>query len=1203
MLKHENIIEKLTSEQKIALLTDTKEGYGANMDGLTIPVATMAELWAEDRGIDGEARFPSERSLANSWDETLFSNVAKCLATLGEQRGDNLFLLPNAGAASSVYGRELSEEPYLSGALVAAVARKFKESGIAYCLREPMCTQDDARFLDKEADISVIYDRIARPFKMVQNVGAEQCMLLSNERAEGSYGEANKKLFGDIVSKADRLVEVQDGDMTTAALIEGNRIMGGSSLVLSTALDNYRRIYRSLEEGGATIHELNMTLSDGAAISEEIINAALDKKLELAFNCQKEFKAVSEKDIDTMAYEAAKRSIVLVKNANRALPLRKDETLCCVGDIVYDNENTQYKNFIKKFTDAIGGKTVVGFERGYDLGRSVSTELIDEACNHVTLGSTTVAFVGLGAARERDLAEKPRLALPGNQIAMLTKLRKSSRKLVVVVCGERLPDMSFDILADAILLVPSRGAYVAKALAQILQGKACPCGKIAYAGYSNVDTKTREVQKRKLQDKQKIGPYIGYRYTDGNGEWTRYPVGFGLSYTGFEYSKIHIDRGGNVSFTVKNTGRIEGSEAAQIYVGMQSSSKIRAVKELKGFAQIRLKPGEKKTVTIPMGSLDVYDTDREKTVIEAGNYDVHVGPSAGAVVLSRKINLIGASLKKEDKKLSDYLHNVSNIVSEGYIMEAYCKPMNTKSKLKSFGAILLLATLFADVVYVIGCFMNQIDLLDTLYLSIFLVINGVLLGTSLVSIVIGALAQKRVKRKIEEQEMAATRELFKTVKPADVKTIDELFEGEFDLSLEGTRKKEVVIDERDASTYTYMAVDTDIPTLCRDLEAYFKECGLEISSKMARKILSAVMTSRLLVVRNSAGVSCEKIVEVLSGFFGTAPHAESFAHSGWDRSSLLRYNQQISLDKGSRIAPLMQAINSAIAEGNKACFFGLDGVKLENIGDMLMPYVQYFGNPEAEHRIVDGEESVTMPTNLWFVVAPDKQESIDDLPTFVANLATVVDIEATVVSESITKAARKHTTCHQMEALIFRAKKASEIEEDVWKNVDSLEEYVNEKTPYHIGNKLFLQLEKYIAVYGACQDDLREAMDSAVAGKLIPGVLNLLKGIEGIAENELSEILERIFTEEYSTGCRSLVKNLVIGAVKKAEPVVEEAPLEESAEPTVEEEPLEESAEPTVEEAAEEEETAKEAVEDVADGAETAEAEAEAPQGENNDAV
>ena len=1147
MLKHKDIIEKLTKEQKIALVTDTRDGYGSALEQYNIPTTNMNELWVENSRDGAEPLFPSANSLANSWDEDLMGCVAKCLATKGAEYGDNLFILPSSNAASSVYGSELSEDPHLSGALTSGMAKGLKEAKAPYCLKEPACTTDDARFLDKEASISVLYDRYIHPYKMVSSVGGAFAMLRSGEEARDSYKAANEKLYKEFVPNAlEKIVQIEDADTTASVLVSGNQIRGGSSLVISTALDNYERIYRSMEEGGATAQELNMTLTDGAAISEEIIDRALDKKLELATKCSCGFAKSTEAEINEYAYKAARKSTVLVKNLRGALPLREGTSIAVCGDVISEGDGYSFRGFFGKLMEHL--PDVIGFERGYDLKASVSEDLIDSACEISSSADATVAFVGLGVARERELEKNPHLALPGNQIAMLTRLRKVSKKLVVVICGERLPDMSFDVMADAILLIPSQGAFVAEALGKILTGYTFPSGKLAYAGYSNVDTVVREIQKRKNMDKQKVGPFVGYRYTDSNGEWTKYPMGFGLSYTSFEYSKLIVDSQGNVTLTVRNTGRMEGSEAVQVYVSVPNSNRIRPRKELKGFLQVRLRPGERRTVNISLGGLELYDEKRQKTVVEAGAYDVHIGSSANNILMSRRVGLIGATLDKEDKRLSDYLQNVSNIVSESYTMEAYCKPMNTKSKLKGFGIILLLATIFADVAYCISCFMNNIPMME--YLVVFSIINGVCVALSLLFIIAGHLTSSRAKRILRKQEREATKELFKTVKASDVSAIDQLFADEFDMALDPSSKKEVVLDEKDASTYTYMAVDTDIPTLCNDLRMQLEENGIVVTPKMARRILSSIMTSRLLIVRDSIGVSCQKLVDVLAHVFGSASHVEKIGGAKWERKSMLRYNDQISLDKGTTVAPLMQAVNNALSDSEKANFYGVDGVRFEDIGSMLMPYVQYFGNPEIEHKIVDDNETVTMPSNLWFVVTPAANQSIEDLPAFIANLATVIDLEGVTAEEAANKTTIKPITCHQMDALVFRAKKAADIDENVWKGVDSLEEFVREKTPFNIGNKLFLQMERFLAVYTTCEEDVSEAMDCAVAGKLIPGILNLLKGNEGMADSDLAQVVESFFGEEYSIATCSVIKNPILyKEAQKNAPVMETVEVqEESAE-------------------------------------------------------
>ena len=1125
MLKHKDIIDKLTALQKIALLTDTKEALGDAVKEYNIPTIATSELWGENV-LDGRERlFPSAPSVAMSWNEGLIGNVARGLATLGKGQGHNLFVLPHAGASMSVYGKGLAEEPYLCGVSVGAMARALTQSGASYCLKEPFVSKKDLRMLDSQADDACLFERITRPFLAAKGAGNAEAVMLQMEEHKDSYEASSKRLFDSVTAGMEQIAKIEDGDITTQALLSGKHLIGGSDLAIATALDNYNRIYASMEEGGATAQELESTVANGAAISEETLDRALDRKIELSSRCMRGFTHMSEGDIHGLAYMASRESIVLVKNVKGVLPLKKGERIGLVGDIVGENDESRYKGFVEKISGAIsnGGATLVGYERGYDLTRDVSPEYIDGACRLASASGVTVAFVGFGATREERLNESGRLALPGNQIAMLTKLRAVTKRLVVVVCAERLPEMGFDTLADGVLLVPPQGMYTAQAVWDVLSGSYNPTGRLTYAGYYGIDTVVRQQQSRKRLGRQKIGPFIGNRYMDSEGEAVPYPFGFGLSFTTFKYSKLSV-KGNAVQFTVANTGKVDGAEVAQVYVGLSGTDSVRPKRELKGATKIFLKAGERKQVSLTLGELEAFDPATGRVSLLGGEYDIYVSTHLGGTVLQKKERYTGVAQTKQERKLSNYLQNVSNIVSEGYTMEAYCKPMKTKSNLLSFGIILLIATLFADAIYAISCLMLEMDFMW--YLLYFSIINGGCLFLSLLFVIIGAVVSAGRKKAREKCEREATEEMNKSLKPASIKELNQLFESEFDISLEPTEKKEAVESAKDESTYTYMAVDMDIPTMCQELSQHFLEYGLSITPKMARKMLSAIMTSRLLVVRSAGGVSCDRVVEILSRFFVTEPHTDNLNGVTWNRKSLLRYNEA---EGGiARPAPLMQTVYSAMNDREKAYFCGVGNAKSADLGQMLMPYIQYFGNPDGEYYVSDESGLISLPQNIWVVVTLAKGQSIEEMPAFVANVATVVDLEAQGAPERANKSVRKYTSVHQLDALVFRAKKACEVSEDVWKNVDRLESFVNEKTPYHIGNKLFLQLERYMAVYSACQGEIGEAMDSAVAGKLLPGILNMLKGNASMQDTDLAQVVESIFGEEYAQGCRNIIKRPVI---------------------------------------------------------------------------
>ena len=147
----------------------------------------------------------------------------------------------------------------------------------------------------------------------------------------------------------------------------------------------------------------------------------------------------------------------------------------------------------------------------------------------------------------------------------------------------------------------------------------------------------------------KEGLLVGYRYFDTKKVEPLFPFGYGLSYTQFEYSKLTIanelkDQGDNfdVSFTIKNIGKRNGKEIAQIYIRDVESSLERPFKELKGFTKVDLKPGESKKVTVKLNkrAFQFYNSDKKQWISEPGKFEILVGSS------SKDIKLQGETVMK-----------------------------------------------------------------------------------------------------------------------------------------------------------------------------------------------------------------------------------------------------------------------------------------------------------------------------------------------------------------------------------------------------------------------------------------------------------------------------------------------------------------------------------------------------------------------------
>jgi beta-glucosidase len=151
------------------------------------------------------------------------------------------------------------------------------------------------------------------------------------------------------------------------------------------------------------------------------------------------------------------------------------------------------------------------------------------------------------------------------------------------------------------------------------------------------------------------GLLVGYRWFDTKKIEPLFPFGHGLSYTTFKYSKLKLVKGSDgkepvvsVQFNVANTGKKEGSEVAQVYVQEAQPSLPRPMKELKGFEKVTLKPGETKTISIPLDSraFAYYAPDKHGWVVDAGDYKLVVGSSSRDIRLNGEFKLAQSIVPK-----------------------------------------------------------------------------------------------------------------------------------------------------------------------------------------------------------------------------------------------------------------------------------------------------------------------------------------------------------------------------------------------------------------------------------------------------------------------------------------------------------------------------------------------------------------------------
>jgi beta-glucosidase len=146
----------------------------------------------------------------------------------------------------------------------------------------------------------------------------------------------------------------------------------------------------------------------------------------------------------------------------------------------------------------------------------------------------------------------------------------------------------------------------------------------------------------------------------------RYPFGHGISYTDFAYSDITVS-GNDVTFTITNTGKVDGKEVAQVYVSCKNGNVYRPKKELRGFIKVALSAGESKTVTVTLDdkAFRYYNTEKNCWEIEDADYEIIVAASATDVRLSETVHIDG--VKVEKKSYACYYNaDIANVSDEDF---------------------------------------------------------------------------------------------------------------------------------------------------------------------------------------------------------------------------------------------------------------------------------------------------------------------------------------------------------------------------------------------------------------------------------------------------------------------------------------------------------------------------------------------------------
>jgi beta-glucosidase len=580
--------------------------------------------------------FPISLGEAASWDLEAIEKSARISAIEAAASGLNWTFAPMADiSVEPRWGRVsegAGEDPHLGSLIAAARVRGFQgeNNDLSDTLTLLACVKHFAAYGAPQAgrdyhtvDMSkrTFLDVYLPPYKAALDAGALSVMTAFNEY-DGVPATGSKYLLTDLLRNelGFKGFVVTDytsiNEMVHHGVAADEAAAGLIAINAGVDMDMQGEVY---------FKYLKKQVEDGL-VDEKAIDAAVRRVLKLKFmlglfddpykycNPEREKRFVYAPEHLEAALETAKKSMVLLKNANQILPLKKGEKIAVIGELATSTRDMlgSWKaagdwHFMKSTLDELkiynGEKNVIYAEGAKKMGSDRSG--FAAAMNAARKADKIVMVIGEDWDWSGEAASRTDISVPGVQTELLAQLKTLGKPIVVVLMnGRPLVLQRENELADAILVAWYPGTMGGKAITEVLYGDYNPSGKLPMTFPLNLG-QVPIFYYEKNTGRPIYLPSDKYKskYIDSPND-PLFPFGFGLSYSTFEYSDItlssnELTTGGKItaSVNVKNTGNYAGEEVVQCYVRDLVGSVTRPVKQLKSFKKAMIQPGESKTIT------------------------------------------------------------------------------------------------------------------------------------------------------------------------------------------------------------------------------------------------------------------------------------------------------------------------------------------------------------------------------------------------------------------------------------------------------------------------------------------------------------------------------------------------------------------------------------------------------------------------------
>ena len=653
--KAATIVEGLSTAEKVRMVSGRDYWTTQPLPEADVPSVMVADgphgLRKQDASADHVGLsaslpatcFPTAVTLGSTWDVDLIERVGAALGREARAADIAVVLGPGlnikrhlAGGRSFEY---LSEDPFLSGKLAAAMVRGIQAQGVGACLKHfAVNNQESNRLIvDALVDKRTLHEIYLTGFEIAVRESEPWTVMSSYNKINGEHAGESRRLLTDILRNE----------------------WGFHGLVMTDWFATYDRptaIAAGLDlempgSGGTWDAAVSAALADGSLAMSDLDRAAT-RVIDLALraNCRPDAGANAAATVDLAAHHdlaraAAAAGTVLLSN-NGLLPLAPRASVALIGAFAqtprYQGNGsslvkpTQLDTVLESMRALTGDETEFTYAAGYDAATGETSDaLVEEAIAAAWGKDVVVVLAGLPGRMESEGYDREHLRLPDGHNRLIEAVLGANTSTAVVLMNGAPVELPWADRAGAIIEAYLGGQAGGSALVDILTGAAEPGGRLAesfpfeasdLAADQNFPGEPTQVEYRE-------GLNVGYRFHDTAGIAPRFPFGHGLSYTTFDFGQARLDRAGDdytVTVAVTNTGRRAGSDVVQVYVRDVEASVPRPHQELKGFAKVWLKPGESQDVAITLDrrAFALYDASAADWLVEAGDFEILVGASS-----------------------------------------------------------------------------------------------------------------------------------------------------------------------------------------------------------------------------------------------------------------------------------------------------------------------------------------------------------------------------------------------------------------------------------------------------------------------------------------------------------------------------------------------------------------------------------------------